>query len=360
MRGKHALVLVLASCGAEVPLETETDDQAIVNGEIDTGDPAVVSVGGFCTGTLVTPKVVLTAHHCIGSGSTPNFEVYFGTRNGDSAGTYIRAVHQARYPQGGPGQGDLAMLTLAEPGPAAPIPINDKDLANYVNQPIRIVGFGVTAENGGGGGTKRKATARLLRVDQVDMFASNVPSGTCYGDSGGPNFMTIDGVEHLVGATSYGTSACGTGEDASARTDYGYAWIQQYIAAHDPPSCDGDDRCATGCQTPDPDCACAADGLCTSACGDLSTDPDCDGCGTDGVCRADCPVPDVDCEPPGGGDGGGSGDGSGDPMGGGDDDGTGDGGVIVGGCSAAGGAATGTGGVLALLALAFVRRRRGR
>ena len=94
MSGKLALCLVLAGCGAEVSLGTA--EQPIVNGEVDTGDPAVVSVGGFCTGTLVTPRVVLTAHHCIGSGSTPNFEVYFGTRDGDSAGTYIRAVHQAR------------------------------------------------------------------------------------------------------------------------------------------------------------------------------------------------------------------------------------------------------------------------
>lgn len=357
MQGRHARVaavvamVVLASCGAEVPLES--GDQAIVNGEIDTGDPAVVSVGGFCSGTLVTPKIVLTAYHCIGSGSTPSFDVYFGTRDGDSAGTYIRAVHQARFPNGGPGQGDLAMLTLQSAGPAAPIPVNSRDLAAYVNQPIRIVGFGVTAENGGGGGTKRKATARLLRVDEVDMFASNVPSGTCYGDSGGPNFMTIDGVEHLIGATSYGTAECGTGEDASARTDYGYAWIQQYVAAHDPASCDRDDRCAASCPAPDPDCACAADGFCAAACNDLANDPDCAGCGADGVCREDCPVHDGDCDPPPpppGGDTDGDGDGDGDPD---------DGGVIAGGC-AAGGAATGSGGALAFVALAFVRRRRGR
>jgi uncharacterized protein (TIGR03382 family) len=276
-----------------------------------------------------------------------------------TADTYIRAVHQARYPNGGPGQGDLAMLTLASAGPATPIPVGNVDLATLIGQNIRIVGFGVTSENGGGGGTKRKATARLLRVDQSDMFASNSPSGTCYGDSGGPNFMMIGGVEHVVGTTSYGTSACGTGEDASGRTDTGYTWIQQYIAAHDPPSCSADDRCATGCPSPDPDCACAADGLCTSACTELDTDPDCDGCGADGVCRADCAVEDTDCAPPddGGGGGGGGGSGSGSDGEPGDDD---TGGVIVGGCTAAGDPPTGIGGALMLVALALVRRRRTR
>jgi MYXO-CTERM domain-containing protein len=46
--------------------------------------------------------------------------------------------------------------------------------------------------------------------------------------------MMIDGVETLVGATSYGTTTCGMPWDVSARVDIYFDWITSYIAAHDP------------------------------------------------------------------------------------------------------------------------------
>lgn len=265
----------------------------IVNGQIDNGDPATVYLdlgGGGCTGTLVTPKTIVTAKHCLSS----QMWAYFGTNASDDAGTWIQVAHKQGHPQA-----DIAMLTLQTASTVTPIPLVTADLSTKLGETIRIAGFGVTSENGSNSGIKRHATATLQSVDGGIMYATNQPSGTCYGDSGGPNFMTIGGTEYIIGVTSFGTAACGSGLDGSVRIDTYREWIRDYMAAHDvlpvEASCDADGQCASDCSQPDPDCACAADGFCTAACEDLASDPDCDGCGAGDDCRTDCPVLDTDC-----------------------------------------------------------------
>jgi hypothetical protein len=286
-------------CGgaAEEAEDLGRDARPIVNGEPTTGEPAVVFLEMGCSGTLVTPKTVLSACHCF-QGVSGNPGVFFGS-DVDQGGTWIDSVHHAVFPGGCSGDGDLAMLTLAEPGPAQPVPINDRDLAPYVGSQVRVVGFGVTGENAQDLGLKRKGTSVLGQLEPGVMFCqASSPSGTCYGDSGGPNFMTIDGKEYVAGTTSYGTDACGSGWDASARTDAHYDWLKQYIDSQDPGGCGPDGSCAAGCAEPDPDCPCAPDGLCTAVCPTPTSDPDCGGeldCISDGVCSHDCPLLDFDC-----------------------------------------------------------------
>lgn len=293
-RMRKALAIGLFAIGCADPGHESATTSPIVNGQIDNGDPATVYLelgGGGCTGTLVAPKTVVTAKHCLSS----QMYAFFGTNaNQQNSGTWIQVVKKLGHPQA-----DIAMLTLASDGPTAPIPLVAVDLATKIGEPIRIAGFGVTSENGTQSGVKRHATATLQSLDGGIMYATNQPSGTCYGDSGGPNFMTIGGTEYIIGVTSFGTAACGSGLDGSVRIDTYRTWIRDYIAANDvlpvEATCDADDLCATDCSAPDPDCACAADGFCTAACDDNATDPDCDGCGADGTCRTDCPVLDTDC-----------------------------------------------------------------
>jgi len=242
IRGLSLLVLV----GCVDTLDVHEVAQPIVNGQIDGADLATVYLDVGCTGTLVSPRTVLTASHCL----EPDIAVYLGTYAGDASGTWIDVVHASGHPTA-----DLAMLTLAEAAPTTPARLNPHDLADELGRPIRIVGWGVTSETGGGDGTKRKAVATLDTIEGDLMYATNQPSGTCYGDSGGPSFMTIGGIEVVIGVTSFGTEDCGRGLDASVRVDSYHDWITAYIAAHDAvspePSCDPSD--------PDPACVGRAD-----------------------------------------------------------------------------------------------------
>src|SRR5215204_4353701 len=77
MRAIETFILVAAVTstpvlGCTIDPSVSVDDTPIVNGQPDVGDPAVVMLsiqgdgGGWgCTGTLISPHVVLTAQHCV-------------------------------------------------------------------------------------------------------------------------------------------------------------------------------------------------------------------------------------------------------------------------------------------------------
>lgn len=267
------IVSVAACHDSQPPLGTTSG--SIVHGTPTTGSPATVYLdldGGSCSGTLISSKVVLTAAHCLQGIAPTSVRVFFGS-DATGPGTWVPAVHALAH-----ANGDIGLIAMSAAGPTAPVPPFAGDLAAHINEPVHIVGFGVTSENGQDSGLKREGMATLISVSGDSMNTSTAMAATCYGDSGGPSYMTIDGVEYVAGVTSTGTAECGSGEDINTRTDTYIEWIRDYVMQYD----------AGG--------PCASDGTCNPACPDyLDGDPDCAGCENGGACRTDCPELDRDC-----------------------------------------------------------------
>ncbi|MBL1103565.1 serine protease [Streptomyces sp. 5-8] len=180
----------------------------------------------FCGGTLVAPKKVVTAAHCMVGESTSSVRVVGGrTYLNGTNGTVSRVSKiwvNPDYTDATNGD-DVAVLTLSTSMPYTTAKyVSSSQTGVYAaGTTARILGWGTTSENGGSSNQLRTATVPVVSDSscrssygsdfvQSDMVCAGYTSGgvdTCQGDSGGP--LIIGGV--LAGITSWGEGCAEAG-----------------------------------------------------------------------------------------------------------------------------------------------------
>jgi secreted trypsin-like serine protease len=197
---------------------------ALVGGASTGGDGARHAVlltggrGNFCSGAVLTRDLVLTAAHCV----PPNFDYKLIEYDSLRQPTLRDVAHVVRHPQfdreaarNHRVTADLALVKLAEPLPAAYVPVAVGARPTIaVGDKFIVTGYGVaTRGDGRSGGIARSATlvatgqpgTLQLRLVDPATKGERPGLGACTGDSGAPVFETRGGRLAVIGVVSWST-----------------------------------------------------------------------------------------------------------------------------------------------------------
>jgi uncharacterized protein (TIGR03382 family) len=277
---------LLAACGPGAAELTSGQIPILGGQQVAEGEyleVVLVNAQDFmCSGTLITPRVVLTAAHCLDFPGllARQVVVRFGESQIQSSG--ILAGEFLIHPDWDSDAllNDLALIRLERNAPieARPVPHLPQALeltGGDVGADLLFVGFGVNSW--GGSGIKMQMNAALQIVctrtygchyaKPNTICIDQEPTGICSGDSGGPAFVERDGVRYVAGVNSYTSEGCQY-FGCATKVDEFQAFIDDFVGAADGTACELDDECASRV---------CSDGVCC--------DQDCDG-----LCQA-CDLP---------------------------------------------------------------------
>ena len=243
-------VLLLLSCSSPSEQTGSHRTDKVIQGQRAPQEESVVALtyDGLikCTGTLIAPRTVVTAAHCIYTRSRgvpvppENVVVIINSIWTESADVIDYAfhpkwtgeAHQAALLSGN----DLALLYLDRALEASPIALDNIPASERIDSSGMIIGFGKTDPyDAQSAGIRHRASMKVLRTlgpnqQLLELVSSDEwYRGACHGDSGGPFMIDTPEKRVLSGVTSFGTSYCdGSSKYVSIASHL--QWIEENIS----------------------------------------------------------------------------------------------------------------------------------
>lgn len=226
--------------------EPDGNDHPFVGSIVLKNDPAKTGRADlppllqWCSGTLIAEKVFLTASHCtvdldffseeLGFEVLVTFDAVISEKGKFYRGDWVTNPNYNGFSgqYGSSDPGDVAVILLdkaprIEPAQLPPAGLLDdlKDSGELKDTTFTAVGYG-TVRDGIQGGfdaildnlARNQVEQGFLSLTEVwatmPMTESTGNGGTCYGDSGGPHFVHLDGEETniVVSVTVTGDAVC--------------------------------------------------------------------------------------------------------------------------------------------------------
>jgi len=203
-----------SALGLGVPAST-----SIVNGaECSTANSPIVLLNvkdfaggqsGSCTGTVIAPRAILTAAHCL-QGQVGSINVFLGT--GAQQVTTSFAAHPA-WRESSTTSYDVGVLTMPADIGRSPVPLLlSRD--TRVGDTAIVTGWGKDAI--GALATLRAGSATVTAVSALTLQTTytTTAGSVCQGDSGGPILIQEGGTWSVAGVISANsTLACSFGDN---------------------------------------------------------------------------------------------------------------------------------------------------
>jgi hypothetical protein len=207
-----AALAMLAGGGASVAMADAGDPPVVPmidGGTTVASAPWAVQVnaaGGFCSGTIISARWVLTAAHCLEDSSDPDdYSVLVGNVNRGSGTAATVVAMKTRFDVAVRQLGRGVTTTYAKLGAGDP----------PVGASVDVYGWGVTCEGCGLSPVLKTANMRLQSVSansdgSRDLILKQVNGFPLGGDSGGPAFYN---------GTVVGELCCGNSDNAGNGTE---------------------------------------------------------------------------------------------------------------------------------------------